>query len=186
MPRPIRLYVSCSPGLAPEREALGQAVAELPVEVGWEIRHSPRPGQDDRDALAFVEHCDLYLVLLGGDFAAPMGSEWRRAVGHVKTVLAYRKRVPYSPSAQTLLRRSEVEWTAFESAAQLKAQVTPAIAGALLDQGEHFGLHLPEVEALLEVAETEVEKKTQAEPDRRRGAGRGGVILGRGKATARG
>jgi len=30
MTRPIRLFVSSSPGLAPEREALGQAVAELP------------------------------------------------------------------------------------------------------------------------------------------------------------
>ena len=28
---PIRLFVSSSPDLAPEREALGQAVAELPI-----------------------------------------------------------------------------------------------------------------------------------------------------------
>ncbi len=34
MARPIRLFVSSSPDLAAEREALGQAVAELPVSVG--------------------------------------------------------------------------------------------------------------------------------------------------------
>ncbi len=35
MPRPIRLFVSCSPDLAAEREMLGRLVASLPVAVGW-------------------------------------------------------------------------------------------------------------------------------------------------------
>ena len=180
MARPIQLFVSSSPDLAPEREALGQAVAELPVSVGWEIKHTPRPGEDAREPLAFVERCDLYLVVLGADFAAPMGLEWRQALGADKPLLAYRKRTPHSPSAQAFLRQSGVMWTAFESPQELKAHATRALAQAVLDRGEQFGLHLDEVEPLVALVKAEEEEETPAKPDRRRGAGRGGVILGRG------
>jgi len=178
--RSIRLFVSSSPDLAPEREALGQAVAELPVSLGWRIRHTPRPGEDVREALDFIERCDLCLVVLGADFSAPMGLEWRGALGAGKPVLAYRKQVLHSPSAQTLLRQSAVAWRPFESPQQLKALVRRALARILLDQGEQLGLHLDEVEALL--ALVGAEEETPAEPDRRRGAGRDGVILGRGRS----
>jgi len=179
MSRPIQLFISSSPDLAPEREALGQAVAELPVSVGWEIKHTPRPGEDTREPLAFVERCDLYLVVLGADFAAPMGLEWQQARSAGKPLLAYRKRVLRSPSAQTLLRQPDVVWTEFESPQELKAHATRALTQAVLDRGEQVGLHLDDVQSLLALVKAE-EEKTSVEPDRRRGAGRGGVILGRG------
>jgi len=178
MVRPIRLFVSSSPGLVPEREALGQAVAELPVSVGWEIKHTPRPGDDAHAALAFLETCDLVLVLLGADFAAPMGLEWRWAMDRGKPLLAYRKRVLHSPSAQKLLRESAVPWRAFETPQDLKTQAAQALAQAVLDRGEQFGLRLEDVEGLAALVQTE-EEEVSTEPDRRRGAGRGGVILGR-------
>ena len=173
----IRLFVSSSPDLAPEREALGQAVAELPVSVGWEIKHTPRPGEDAEEALSFLERCDLFLVVLGADFAAPMGLEWRRALSGGKRALAYRKRVLHSPSAQKLLGEWDVAWTAFETPQELKAHATQALARVMLDRGEEFGLHLDDVEGLMGLVEAEEE--ASEEPDRRRGAGRGGVILGR-------
>ena len=178
MARPIRLFVSSSPNLVPEREALGQAVAELPISVGWEIKHTPRPGEDAQEPLAFLETCDLVLVVLGADFAAPLGLEWRWAVGGGKPLLAYRKRVLYSPAAQKLLRESGVAWTPFENPQDLKTQATQALAQAVLDRGEQFGLRLEDVEGLVALVEIE-EEEVSGEPDRRRGAGRGGVILGR-------
>ena len=177
MAGPIRLFVSSSPDLAQERESLGQAVAELPISVGSEIKHTPRPGEDAGEAVAFLERCDLYLVVLGADFAAPMGLEWLRAQGTAKPVLAYRKRVLHSPSAQKLLREWDVAWKEFDSPQELKAHATQALAQAVLDRGEQFGLHVDDVEGLLALVEAE-EEETPAEPDRRRGAGRGAVILG--------
>lgn len=178
MARAIRLFVSSSPDLVAEREALGQAVAELPVSVGWEIKHTPRPGEDTLAAQAFVEQSDLYLIVLGADFAAPMGSEWQRAQDTARPVLAYRKRVLHSPSAEMLLRRAGLGWTEFEAPQVFKRQVTLALAQMLLDRGEEFGLNLDDVEGLLEVVRAR--KETSVEPDNRQGAGRGGVILGRG------
>jgi hypothetical protein len=180
MPRPIRLFVSSSRDLAPEREIVGRAVAELPVEVGWEIKHTIGPGEDDREALTFVERCHLYLLLLGGDFAAPMGVELLKAQRQIKHILAFRKDVPYSPSARRVLRRSDIPWTTFHTPLGLKRKVTQGLARAILDRGEHFGLHVNELQSLLEIAESHKEEEPPGETDRRRGAGRGAVILGRG------
>lgn len=178
MAGPIRLFVSSSPDLAPEREIVGQAVAELPISVGWEIKHTPREGEDAFEALNFVARCDLYLVLLGTDFAAPMGVEWERAQETGKILLAYRKNVHYSPAAQTHLRRTDVAWVEFDSLQELKVQVTRALAQTVLDHGEQLGLHLDDVEALLGLIKAHEEESV--EPGRRQGAERGGVILGRG------
>jgi hypothetical protein len=179
MSRSIRLFVSSSPDLAAEREALGQAVAGLPISVGWKIRHTPRPNEEVGEALAFIADCDLGLVMLGTDFAAPMGLEWQEIHSRGKPLLAYRKRTLYSPSAERLLRRSTVAWVPFDTPQELKTHLTPTLARMALDRGEEFGLHVDDVQSLLALLEASKEDDTADEPDRRRGAGRSGVILGR-------
>jgi hypothetical protein len=175
----IQLFVSSSPDLAAEREALGQAVAELPVSVGFEIMHT-RPGEtvDIGETLAFIEQCDLYVIVLGADFAAPMGIEWQRSQDALKPTLAYAKRELHSPSAQQLLRGTGVAWEPFESPQALKAHATWALAQMLLNRGEMFGLHVDDIDGLLAVLGKEGEEPSN-KPDRREGAGRGGIILGR-------
>jgi hypothetical protein len=180
MSRPLNLFVSSSPDLAAEREALGQAVAGLPISLGWEIRHTPLPNEDASAALAFIAGCDLGVVMLGADFAAPMGLEWQAIHSAGKRLLAYRKRTLYSPSAERLLRRSGVAWTSFDTPQELKTHVTLTLAQIVLDHGEEFGLHLDDVESLLALLEAQKEPDTGDEPDRRRGAGQSGVILSRG------
>lgn len=178
MAEPVKLHISSSPDLVLEREAVGQAVAELPVSVGWEIRHTPRSRADANELLGFIDRCDLFVIVLGADFAAPMGLEWQMAQDTTRPILAYRKRTLHSPSAQSLLRQSHVTWTDFDSPEELKALLTRALARVLLDQGEKHGLHLDDVEGLLALSALEGEEPL-SEPDRRQGAGRSGVILGR-------
>jgi len=173
----VRLFVSSSPDLAAEREALGQAVAELPISVGFEIRHTT-PDEAADETLAFIESCDLYAIVLGADFAAPMGIEWRQAQDTRRPTLAYAKHEMRSPSAQKLLRELGAAWTPFESPAELKAHATRALAQALLDRGENLGLHVDDIDGLLAVLGKEGEEPS-AKPDRRQGAGRSSVILGR-------
>lgn len=174
----FHLFISSSPELALEREALGQAVAELPVSFGWQVKHTPRAGQDAQEGLVFIEHCDLFLVVLGCDFAAPMGLEWEHALRTRRPILAYRKAVLRSPSAQGLLRRPNVSWTEYHSLHQLKERFSQALAKYLLDHAEQVGLQLDDVEGLL--AEVEKTQNQDApEPDRREGAGTSGIILSR-------
>jgi hypothetical protein len=178
MIRSIKFFISSSPELAPEREALGQAVAELPISTGWEIKHTPRGNEDAWEALDFIEQCDLCVTVLGSDFAAPMGLEWERAFRTSRPMLAYRKRGLYSPSAQRLLRQSKTTWEDFRSPQELKGSLKRTLAKFLLDHGERFGLRLPDVEGLL--AETQKpQQESAADEDPRQGAGRSGVILSR-------
>ncbi len=180
MSRPIRVFVSSSPDLVSEREALGQAMAELPIAVGCEISHTPPLNENVGETLALVERCDLFVLVLGADFAAPMGLEWRQALNTGKPVLAYRKRVFHSPSARTFRRESDVLWTEFDSPQELKVQVALELARAILDRGERFGLHMSDVEPLLALVAVEGEaERRSAAPDSRRGAGRSGVIVDR-------
>ena len=185
MSGPIYLFISSSPDLAEEREALGQAVAELPIAVEVEVKHTPETSQaidiaidNIAEELAFITRCDLYVIVLGADFAAPMGVEWQRALNAGKPVLAYRKREMHSPSAEKLLRESAIAWTSFESPRELKKEITHAVAQMLLDRGEEFGLHVDDIDGLLTLLGKEDEEPTE-KPDRRQGAGRGGIILGR-------
>jgi hypothetical protein len=147
--------------------------------VGFEIMHT-RAGEDADigETLAFIDQCDLYVIMLGADFAAPMGIEWRQAQDALKPTLAYAKRELHSPSAQKLLRESGVAWESFESPQALKAHATRALAQRLLDRGESFGLRLDDIDGLLAVLSKKDEEPSD-EPDRREGAGRSGVILGR-------
>lgn len=181
MAQTIHLFISSSPDLAEEREALGQAVAELPVTVGFEVRHTPEAGQNVgiTEELAFIAQCDLYVIVLGADFAAPMGIEWQSALGAGKPILAYRKREMHSPSAEKLLRESAIPWAAFESPQELKTAASQTLARLLLDRGEEFGLHVDDIGGLLKLVKAEQEKEASSGSDRRQGAGKSGVILGR-------
>jgi len=92
MSRPIHLYISSSPDLYAEREAVAQIVAALPLTIGWRIGHTPLPGQQVGDDVVCVGAWDLYAVILGHDFAAPMGSELRQAFARgQRPMAAYRK-----------------------------------------------------------------------------------------------
>jgi hypothetical protein len=161
-----------------EREALGRAVAALPVSIGWEIRHTLSAGEHRWDSLPFIAACDLYVVLLGADFAAPMGSEWRQAMESRRLTLPFFKDISHSPSAQWALRQRDVPWEVFASAGELEALLIRRLARAVLERGGQLGLDLDDVEGLLALAGKQEEERTH-EPDRRSGAGRSGMILGR-------
>jgi hypothetical protein len=178
MANSIELFVSSSPELVAEREALGQAVAELPIALGWVIKHTACAGQNIEEGLAFIEHCDLFLIILGGDFAAPMGLEWEQALQNTVPVVAYRKDVLHSPSAQRLLRQSVVSWNEFSSTSELKAHFSYTLARHVLDRSVKFGLEIEDIQGLMAMAELP-EEESPAEKDQREGAGAGGIILGR-------
>ncbi len=177
--RRLRLFVSSSRDLVVEREVIGQAVAELPVRLGWEIGHTPGPEAPPGPAPVSAAQCDIYIIVLGMDLTAPMGVEWHQARRAGQVPLAFRKAVHPSPAADLFQRESGIEWVTFEEAGQLKRLVLEALARRLLERGEFFGLHLPEVEALSALLErlTEEEAPATLPSEARRGAGRGGVIL---------
>jgi hypothetical protein len=182
MSRPIHLYVSSSPDLYAEREAVAQIVAALPLTIGWRIGHTPPPGQPMEDEVVRVGECDLYAVILGHDFAAPMGFELRQVLAHgQRPTGAYRKDCTFSPSAQEAVRTLDISWQRFSTLEAFRAMFRRDMLRAVLQQATALGLELDEVQRLVKLSrEAEVEDSAKGEPERGQGdAGRSGRILGR-------
>jgi hypothetical protein len=180
MARSIQLYISSSPSLQPEREVVGQVVAELPLDIGWDIGHTPYSAEDGSQGELRAASCDLYVLVLGHDFAAPMGAEYRQAKRAGCAAMAYRKEYTRSPSAVEAVRRLDLAWRAFSEPDELRRLLRRDLLQALLQRAGQLGLALDELERLSRLL------KNEGGPSRDRGgqAGRGeaghsGVILGR-------
>lgn len=179
MGKPIRIFITSSPDLEAEREWVGQVVAQLPVRLGWEIRHTPRPGEALAPALEAIEGAHLYVFILGMDYAAPMGLEWARAARARKRMLIFVKEVAHSPAASMWLREhgERVDCIPFDSPAAFRHAFERHLIRALLDLAEVLNLHLDEIEGL--AARVKALEETPPEvPVAARGADRSAVILG--------
>ncbi len=179
MAEPIRLFVTSSPELEAEREIVGQVVAGLPVRLGWEIRHTPRPGEALAPALEAVEAAHLYVFILGMDYSAPMGLEWARAVRAEKRKLIFVKEVAHSPAAAMWLsdHGEKVGWISFDSLPAFRLVFERQLIRALLDLAETLRLHLDEIEGLTARLKALEEASPEA-PTIARGAERSAIILG--------
>ena len=180
MSKAIDLYVSSSPELLAEREIVGQVVAGYPLTLGWQIDHTPLPGQVSTDHVDRVLVCDVYAIILGQDFSAPMGAELRQARQKGVSPLAYRKKCMRSPSSLDAVRNL-IEWRSFATPAGFRALLRRDLLQALLQQAIRLGLDLDELERLLDLAQNDVERVTKGvdSTESRREAGHSGVILGR-------
>jgi hypothetical protein len=90
----LRLFVSAATELEAEHEAIGQAVARIPV---------PSLGWDD------ITGADFFVLLLGRDVQAPVGAELLAARRAGKRALAYRKDVQRTQAAAGLESRIQRE-----------------------------------------------------------------------------
>ena len=184
----VHLFVSATPDLEPEREIVGQAVAKLPVSIGWEIKRTPRRGEPLQPALEAVAACDVYLFLLGQDITAPAGVEWDIARRSGKEPLAFLKDVLHTPAAQVFIREAGVTWVRFASDEELMNLIQTALAERLLERELEYGLSVVEHEALSALLQRREEEEGKEGPPaevspiegRPGGAAGGGVILGPG------
>ncbi|UCC63315.1 MAG: hypothetical protein JSV36_21705 [Anaerolineae bacterium] len=186
MPDPthrLRLFVSSGPDLEAEQEAIGQAVAQVPVpSLGWRIGRTPRQGEPQFVAWDEIATADFYVLLLGSDIRAPVGAELLAARRAGKRVLAYRMDVRRTQAAEAFARDAALGWVECSTARQLARTIQMALAEEIAAQGPARGLPLVEQEALqgfverLRRGETEVPSGAKDG-----GAGGGGVILVPGK-----
>jgi hypothetical protein len=182
MPERFRLFVSGGPDLEPEREVIGRVVAQLPVQLGWEIKRTPPPGEPRPADPMGVMQCDLFVFLMGQDITAPVGIEWEAARQSGRRMVLLLRKGRRTPAAAIFLREMQVEWQVFESATELEKLVRAALVDVLLERAVDFGLAPTEWEALHRMRQEEREKgrkEEQAEPVLEpAGAGGGGIILG--------
>ncbi|MCD6290345.1 MAG: hypothetical protein J7M34_07565, partial [Anaerolineae bacterium] len=173
----FHLFVSAGPDMEAEREVIGRVVAGLPVQLGWEIKRTPRPGDAQPADLEAVQGSDLFVIMMGTDISAPVGVELDVARRSGRRIVPLLRPGPRTPAATVFLHDVRLDWQRFESVAELEKMVRTVLIDVLLERSIEFRLTPEEWKALdaLRSAMEEGEDRDVPEPA---GAGGGGVILG--------
>ena len=174
----LRLFVSAGPDLEAEREIVGQAVARLPVSLGWTIKRTPKQGEPLAPALEAVRACDFYVLLLGTDIRAPVGLELITAQRAWKTTLAFLKEeTARTPAARVFVRDAQVSWMSFHSGQELETLIQKVLAQRILERAESYAISPVEWETLSALVEQPSYEMAEQEPGEASGAAGGGVII---------
>lgn len=181
----VHLFISAGPDLESEREALGKAVAQTPISLGWTIQRTAGRGEPLDESLQAIRQSDFFILLMGEDITAPVGFEVDVARRSQRLLLPFLKEAPRTPAAFIFLREVRLDWVPFREAQEIARLAQIALARHFLDRPIEFGL-TPEdwqrLESLLKSSQEEgaAEAEETASTDGRQelgGAGGGGIIL---------
>lgn len=176
MAEKLRLFVSATSDLESSRAVIGRAVAELPVQIGVEIRRTPAQGAAYDDIFELIANVDRAYFLLGGDITAPAGTEWYLGWKLERSIMPMFAVMQRTPAAQEFVRNFPGQWTRFHSHAELVRLVTFDLVRILNHPTNRYGLTVNDLE-LLNLHTARMRKQTpnpQGEPG---GAEGGGVLL---------
>jgi hypothetical protein len=178
----LKIFVSMGPDLEMEREVVGKAIAELPLSVGWVIKHTPPAGESADPAMEAVATCDFYALLVGADITAPVGAELHVARRTGKRIVALLKEVPRTPAAYVFVKRLSEEWQRFGAERELRRLFQRALIDQILERPEEHGIAVADWEALsllsAELADETLPEKQEEVSPRHGGAGSDAVIVG--------
>jgi hypothetical protein len=155
----LRIFISAGPDLETEREVVGKAIASLPVSLGWIVKYTPIHGEPSDPASSAVKSCDLYVLILGSDIAAPVGSELYTARKSGKGIAACLKEGPRTSAARAFTKESTVEWKPFGNEESLRSLLHESLASRMLKHPEAYRLSIADWEALSALT-AGLEKKT--------------------------
>lgn len=180
---PLRIFVSATADLEPQRGVIARTLAELPVQVGAEIRRYPPQGTSYETLFELISNVDRVYFLMGGDITAPAGAEWDLALRLERRLVPLRWPAPLTPAAGHFLRAAfarvpESEWRTVRSNAELARAAGLDLIDALLHLQNRYGITVSEVERLLQYKRQLQQhgRDVTSEPG---GSEGGGVILGR-------
>ena len=144
----LQIFISMGPDLEMEREVLGKVIAELPLSVGWVIKHTPLGGEPGDPAMEAVSACDFYALLVGADITAPMGAELYVARRSGKRIVALLKETSRTPAAYVFVKQLPEEWQRFSEQRELERLFRRSLVDQILERPEGLGIDVADWEAL--------------------------------------
>ncbi len=148
MAEKLRIFVSATKDLEQERALVGRLLAELPVQVGAEIRRTPADGVDYDTLFELISNVDRIYFLLGRDITAPFGAEWQLAIRLERTIVPFKLLGMRTQAGREFLRIAHAPWKSFNDSRQLGQQIGLDLIDTLLHPENRYGLQLTEVERL--------------------------------------
>ncbi len=180
MPNQVLFYISAATDLETEREVLGRAIAEIPVDLAWRVVQSPAGnGPVDIDALS---SSGIHILIMGSDIRAPVGLEWQiaRQAGRHPVALV-KQDTTRTPAGQQFVRlvREVQRWRPFTDAADLRRKVLTLLANHILDHAVHYILTPDEMTRLTAWRDQLVSQAEAVDEEIRGGAGDSSILLSR-------
>lgn len=148
MAEKLRIFVSATNDLESSRAAIGRAVAELPVQIGIEIRRTPVHGAAYDDIFELIANVDRAYFLLGRDITAPAGTEWYLGWKLERSIFPLAAVVRRTLAAQEFVRNFPGGWAPFSSNAELVRIVTADLVRILNHPTNRYGLTVHDLELL--------------------------------------
>jgi hypothetical protein len=148
MAETLRLFVSATNDLEAERAVIGHAIAQLPVQIGIEIRRTPVQGASHETIFELISNVDRFYFLMGDDITAPSGAEWFTAWKLERSILPLRRIRHLTPAAQDFMRLYPGKWSSFQTASELARIVTLDLIQILHHPTNRYGLSVTELERL--------------------------------------
>ncbi len=150
MAEKLRIYVAATADLEAQRSIIGHLLAQLPIQVGAEIRRCPPQGASYDTLFELISNVDRFYFLMGKDITAPAGTEWDLAMQLQRHVVPLRRRHPITPSAflfitQAILQVPLREWRFFDTNLELARLLAQDIIETLLHPQNRYGLTASEV-----------------------------------------
>ncbi|MEI2420257.1 hypothetical protein V6O07_08280, partial [Arthrospira platensis SPKY2] len=102
----LRLFVSATQDLEADRAIIGQTLADLPVQIGAEIRRTPAAGLPYESIFERMANVDRVYFLMGQDITAPAGLEWQLAAQLERDIYPLRR-----VGSQTAAAREFLGWS---------------------------------------------------------------------------
>jgi len=183
----LRIFISATHDLEAQRSVIGRTLAELPVQVGAEIRRYPPEGVSNETLFELIGNVDRVYFLMGGDITAPAGAEWDLALRLERSLMALRYPARLTPAAQQFLRTASNQipadaWRIFRTDAELARIVGLDLVDLLLHPRNRYGVSLAEIQALQRHRQA-LQKGAESVDPEPGGAGAGAVILCRGNIS---
>ena len=184
MARRLRLFISATPDLEEEREAISKALARFPAPLGWVIKRKPHRGEQSPGNLAeAIEESDFFALLLGADIQAPVGSELYAAQRAGLTPLAYLKETPHTLAARTFLRDAGLNWINFRTPEEVAHLLTQDLIREILDRAPVLEISPTEWNLLSDYLKEPhrdksiLEEEPRADGGKDTSVGEGGIIM---------
>ncbi len=144
----LRLFVSATNDLEGERAVIGRAVAQLPVQIGIEIRRTPAVGGAYEDIFELISNVDRFYFLIGEDITAPSGAEWFSAWRLERSILPLRRLGTRTPAALDFMRLYPGQWVGFQTSTDLFRIITQDLVHILQHPNNRYGLNVTELALL--------------------------------------
>lgn len=144
-----------------EREAVDRAIRSIPITGSWRFECTPASSQPlDESYLSKVRDCDIFVILLGPEYSAPVAKEHQVAVESKKPVLAFVKKGERSPEQNDLIRSLGVKYAPYINSEDLENIVFASVLDELIRRFRST-LKQDELPRLIESLPAPVRKKEE-------------------------